>query len=162
MSSISVDGEIREVIMVKIKNPKEGRGRSVTVELFENKSFWCPVAAYKKLILAWGSRPKGSVPFSSGSSGKLLTGRRFNEILHTISHSRGLSLGGVFKSHSFRSGIPSLMARAGYPDHEIKRQGRWRSDAFLRYCKLGRASRWQDQMELSDRLARMRVLHVDA
>ena len=161
MSSISVDGETREVIMVRIKNPKEGRGRSVTVELFENKSFWCPVTAYKKLLLAWGNRPKGSVPFSSGSSGKLLTGRRFNEILQTISHARGLSLGGVFKSHSFRSGIPSLMARAGYPDHEIKRQGRWRSDSFLRYCKLGRAARWHDQMELADRLARMRVLRVN-
>ena len=162
MSSIYVDGESREVIMVKIKNPKEGKGRSVTVELFENKSFWCPVAAYKKLLLAWGHRPRGTVPFSSGSSGKLLTGRRFNEILHIISYTRGLTLGGVFKSHSFRSGIPSLMARAGYSDQEIKRQGRWRSDSFLRYCKLGRAARWHDQMELADRLARMCVFCVNA
>ena len=56
-------------------------------------------------------------------------------------------------SHSFRAGIPTLMARAGYSDSEIQRQGRWRSSAFLVYCKLGRASRWKDQLTLTQRIS---------
>ena len=40
----------------------------------------------------------------------------------------------------------TLMARTGYSDAEIQRQGIWRSSAFLAYCKLGRASRWKDQL----------------
>ena len=32
-------------------------------------------------------------------------------------------------------------------------QGRWRSDAYLRYCKLGRANCLEDQLELMKNMA---------
>ena len=44
------------------------------------------------------------------------------------------------------------MARAGYNDADIKRVGRWQSDSFLRYIKLGRSSRLEQQLELMRKL----------
>ena len=60
-------------------------------------------------------------------------------------------------SHSFRSGIPTLIAQAGYSDSKIQHQGRRRSSAFLAYCKLGRAARWKDQLTLSQRISSLYI-----
>ena len=40
-----------------------------------------------------------------------------------------------------------------YVIEEIRRQGRWRSDAFLQYIRLGRAQRLEQQLKLSEDLA---------
>ena len=45
------------------------------------------------------------------------------------------------------------MARAGYSDEEIQRVGRWKSDSFLKYIKLGRSSRLEQQLKLMRKLA---------
>ena len=37
---------------------------------------------------------------------------------------------GKISSHSFRAGLASLMAQAGYKDETIMAVGRWSSDAF--------------------------------
>ena len=159
LTKVTHGGRVTEVLMVRLKNPKEGRGRPVTVELFANNTFWCPVKAYKNLLKTWGCKPRLSDPWSLRNDGSLLTGRNFNALLKVVSSRRAVERGGVFLSHSFRSGIPSLMAAAGYPDSEIMRQGRWRSSAFLLYCKMGRSARLQDQLELANRISSL-YLHT--
>ena len=44
---ISMEGKNTEMFTVRLKNPKEARGSSVTVEMFANGPKWCPVKAYK-------------------------------------------------------------------------------------------------------------------
>ena len=60
---------------------------------------------------------------------------------------------GKYLSHSFRAGIASMMALAGYGDEDIMQQGRWISRAFLTYCKMGRANRLPEQRELARTLS---------
>ena len=45
------------------------------------------------------------------------------------------------RSHSFRSGVTSEMAVRGFSDEDIKRQGRWSSQAYANYIKLNRVQR---------------------
>ena len=54
---------------------------------------------------------------------------------------RCLALGGFpparYSGHSFRSGGATTAAAAGIPDWQIKVMGRWTSDAYQRYIRLG-------------------------
>ena len=45
------------------------------------------------------------------------------------------------------------MARLGYGEEMIQLQGRWVSQAYLRYCKRGRVNRLEDQLNLFSTLA---------
>ena len=92
--------------------------------------------------------------------GTLVSGREFNKLLTPLTANIVKPNGKRILSHSFRSGIPTLMARAGYQDHEIQKLGRWRSTAFLAYCKLGRASRWKDQLTLAKRISSLYIMYV--
>ena len=60
-----------------------------------------------------------------------------------------------YLSHSFRAGLASMMAAAGYRDEEIMRQGRWHSKAFQLYCKTGRASRLREQRDLAKKVSNL-------
>ena len=53
------------------------------------------------------------------------------------------------------------MAREGYSDEEINRQGRWASDAFLRYLKLGRSTRLMQQMKLAEAVAEVAEKEIE-
>ena len=70
---------------------------------------------------------------------------------------------GYIASHSFRAGMVSVMARLGYSEEQIKIQGRWSSDAFRRYLKLGRGERLESQFELAQKIATLvgATLHRD-
>ena len=109
------------------------------VELLANGTRSCPVKAYKKLLHFWGYGRNWQVPLMIKMDGTLVSGRDFNKLLVPLTEGISKPDGKRILSHSFRSGIPTLMARAGYSDSEIQRQGRWRSSAFLAYCKLRRS-----------------------
>ena len=144
LKEVVVDGSPVEVLMISIKSPKEAQGSSVKVELFANGTKSCPVNVFKKLLNTWGRSKRLAIPLMTRSDGTMWSGRELNKLLVPLT--KGITKPGWKRilSHSFRSGIPTLMARAGYSDGEIQRQGRWRSSAFLAYCKLGRAARWKN------------------
>ena len=100
-------------------------------------------------------RKKGALknyPMFTEDNGILLTGSKLNSILREAFPE--FADGKKFLStHSFRLGIPSEMARSGYSDAEIKIQGRWTSDSYNAYVKLGRAQRWLNQWKLSCAMA---------
>ena len=53
------------------------------------------------------------------------------------------------KNHSFRAGVPTMMASLGYSDNDIMAAGRWQSKAFLAYTKLPRLQRAKFAVELA-------------
>ena len=97
-----------------------------------------------------GPQAERILPISRMTSGGNLTGKRFNILLKQLTDP--FAKGRYLRSHSFRAALPTIMGQNGYSDQQIQIQGRWRSDAFLRYCKMGRSLRWKDQMELMDRV----------
>ena len=48
----------------------------------------------------------------------------------------------TYKSHSFRIGAASWAAAKGFSDAQIRRFGRWNSNAFLRYIRIPSLSTW--------------------
>ena len=55
----------------------------------------------------------------------------FNDQLKMLTRNMTKLEGENYSSHSFRAGMATTMARQGYCDLEIKRQGRWVCEAFL-------------------------------
>ena len=140
-----------------LRSPKEAKGSPVRVELFANGTKSCPVKAYKKLLQFWDHGKHWNIPLMTKKGGTMFSGHEFNKLLTPLTSNIKIPNGKRILSHSFRSGILKLMARAGYQDHEIQCQGRWRSTAFLAYCKLGRATRWKDQLTHSNRISSLYI-----
>ena len=154
--------EIHAVTLV-IKEPKElKKGKSkVTLELFANGTFLCPVDAYKKYKATLRKRCITSVQsqplFQIYCNGKTkgYTRNMFNndikQLLQTsIDYSKGKLL-----SHSFRAGLATTMARSGFNQEEIMLVGRWSSIAFERYLKQGRTTRFSTMKSIADKVASM-------
>ena len=149
-----LDGKEEEILVVHLKSPKEEKlSQGVRVELFSTGTFSCPVRAWK----SWRILTKGSLcptkPVFRFPDGRCMTGAFFNMELKSLLGKYFNYDAGKYLSHSFRAGMASMMALAGYTDEAIMRQGRWNSSAFLVYCKTGRANRLRDQRELARNLA---------
>lgn len=93
-----------------------------------------------------GVRSETSAAFRVPNSGNAYRHQRFNLDLKRML--QPLINYGSVSSHSFRSGLATLMGVAGFEDSEIQACGRWSSSAFLRYIKLGRLTRarWADKL----------------
>ena len=131
-----------EVLQYHIKSPKERRiGNGVKLEIFANGSFCCPVRAWK----AWMRKVtlKEGQPVFMKTSIKCFTGKEFNRILTTLLSDLTEGTDGFVKSHSFRSGVATEMGRMGCSEEEIMAQGRWSSQAFKAYIKMGSLKRIQ-------------------
>ena len=85
-------------------------------------------------------------PFNRPSSpafrtrkGMVYTAENFNDDLKKLlgPHIKYRKLTG----HSFRAGLATLMAQAGFEDKDIQSVGRWSSESFKRYIKLPRLIR---------------------
>ena len=85
-------------------------------------------------------------------SGGNYTGKMFNKDLKQLLSPYVDYSKGTVSSHSFRSGLASLMATLGYSDQEIMTIGRWKSDAFLEYIKMDRIKRCGMAKELAQKI----------
>ena len=74
-SRLKVNGNEVCLLILSIKSPKEAKGRTVTVEIFENKTSTCPVRAFRQLKRILPPKASKSWPFSTKANGLLLTGR---------------------------------------------------------------------------------------
>lgn len=74
--------------------------------------------------------PLGRLPFSSLQKNFM---RRCNDILHDLGYSR-------ITGHCFRIGGTTELLLAGVDPEVVKKLGRWKSDAFLRYRRTSRTS----------------------
>ena len=112
------------------------------MDVYESRGILCPVSAYEK----WkGTNPPAdkNKPAFRDETGTPLTGRKLNLIPKKCLGKHIHYSGGSVTSHSFRSGIASLMGTLGYSDSEIQGIVRWSSSAFERYIQLSRTKRAQ-------------------
>lgn len=138
---LTVQGESVRVLQLRLKSPKEDRvGRNVIVDVYASEGAYCPVRAFQKW---WGMRvnARRGTPAFVLEDGMLFTGKLLNQTLKDCLQKHVPAGYGAVSSHSFRSGIASLMGQLGYTDEEIKAVGRWSSNSFEAYLKLPRTKR---------------------
>ena len=141
LKEINIEGKPEKVLQLHIKSPKEDRiGASSYVDVYETGGLLCPVRAYLKWIET-GPPCDPEMPALRHKDGRPLTGRKLNEFLRKCLEDVIPYEEGFVSSHSFRSGMASLMANLGYTDSQIKAIGRWSSRAFEDYIKLPRRKR---------------------
>lgn len=141
LKKIKINNKKTEILQVLIKSQKSDRiGAQVIVDVYESQGSLCPVKAYKKWKTTC-SNSSSKKPAFMDSKGKPLTGKKFNLILKSCLAKHTAHTGRKVTSHSFRSGIASLMGQLGYGDQEIMAIGRWSSRAFEDYLKLPRTKR---------------------
>ena len=161
LTTARVAGVQHEVVKIFLRHPKEQRlSAGVTIDLFEvtgEASWLCPVKAYKKWKEGSSTKPSTNLPLLRLNTGESYTGTAFNHDLKRFLGDMAKDMKGSVTSHSFRSGIATSMALAGYSDEEIMAMGRWKSDAFLRYVKTPREKRALVAQELASRMARMAI-----
>ena len=139
---VTIDGKKEEVLQLKLKSPKEDRvGSACTfVDVYATGGLLCPVRAFRKWRM---TNPPfdPDLPAFRDTAGVPLTGRKLNCVLRSCLEKHNLYENGTITSHSFRSGIASLMGSLGFSDEEIMAIGRWSSSAFERYLKVPRTKR---------------------
>ena len=152
MKTLMVDKEKVRMVIVTLKTAKETRGKATEVELLENGGQTCPVAAFLAWMKLLKKRPERELPLFRKESGKIVTTEDMNKILKSV-FAESITASKFVSVHSFRSGMASEMARSGYGDEEIQIQGRWSSESYLKYIKLGRAQKIGSQLKLSKTLS---------
>jgi hypothetical protein len=131
---------VNKMLSIRLKCPKETKSASPTiVDVFESKGPLCPVKAWSR----WKERARTQRgrPLFVLESGTPLTGRKLNSYLKTLLEPYIDYNKGSITTHSFRAGVPSMLAAAGHDTEEIKRVGRWSSNAVEKYIKLERTKR---------------------
>ena len=116
--------------------------------------FFDPVAALNKWLEKSNLQLKSDLPVYRWEDGSNVTARDFNNHLQSLLKDDLNYDDMKISSHSFRAGVASTMAKLGYGEEMIQLQGRWQSQAYLRYCRLGRANKLSDQYNLFNSLAR--------
>ena len=128
-------------VLIQLKSPKSAAPTGKFLDLFTFSGYHCcPVLALKAL---WRLHSEAGLacldaPVFCFRSGHNLTPANLNELLAALLTdicSPGVK---TITCHSFRAGIPSILSL--FPDlvseDNIKGWGRWRSDAYRRYCRL--------------------------
>lgn len=153
-----INGKNEELLKVKLKCPKESSiGNGVVIEIFANKTFFCPVSAMKKYIELFPAKLEQEKPLFRTETGANFTGRDLNKELSDLTKDITDGTTGVIRSHSFRSGLATEMGLAGFSDNQIMAAGRWSSLAFKAYCKLPRSKRMISQRELVQKVMKNRA-----
>lgn len=112
------------------KTDQSGKGVLITLEPAKNSI--CPVLWLKKYL---SIRPIVSGQLFMHLNGSPLTRFQFCSILNKCLEIAGLPKS-RYKSHSFRIGAASDSFSYGHSESEIKKQGRWSSNAFQNYIRL--------------------------
>ena len=125
------------------KSMKHGSSDAVNIFRYMDKNY-CPVTQLCSLY----NSTRNIREFNAEDlvfrlqSGSLLTMTILNKILRNVM-SEFFDGNHSFSCHSFRAGVPALMASQPhlFKEEEIKVTGRWSSDAYLSYTRLSGISR---------------------
>ena len=130
--SIQIEGRRLRSVSVHVKSPKVNR-----VGTGDH------IAAMDRYKECNQTGEDSDMPVFRLPSGECFTGAEVNKRLAELMDSVSNTVtGGVVKSHSFRSGACSEMARSGqYSEEQLQAVGRWSSSAYLNYVKLPRTRR---------------------
>ena len=151
-----VQSEDGESVTLTLKAPKEVRGLgTVQVEVFKVGGDLCPVAAFEKFKRENKLGENRNLPVFRWESGRNITLGRMNQILQQFLKGEVDYREGNLGIHCFRNAVPSIMRELGYEDEAIKAQGRWTSEAFMRYVKQNRAARKDERRKLAGDIVRV-------
>ena len=100
----------------------------------QREKILCPVIAVKNYLNYRGS---SDGPLFITEAGKPLSRAHFLAVLKSCFKTLRIN-GNEYNTHSFRVGAASWAAINGMSDSQIKEMGRWRSDAYKRYIRLGK------------------------
>ena len=134
---------------ILLKSPKEAKGNKepIRVEVFATDNVYCPVEAFRRYEEFYGQIPNNNAAFRKSINGDGISQAYFNRNLKRF-FSPYVSYG-TLSGHSFRSGLSSLLGEAGFDDESIKALGRWSSESFKRYTKLGRLKRQRNSEKVT-------------
>lgn len=134
-----INGVRSSFLIITLSSSKCCPTSPTVIDVYPTGSDICPIRAYSKLIDLRRLQP--NLPAFRLNSGKNLTPSLFNKKLKSwltgVIDPSSCSVSG----HSFRAGIPTILATMGYSNTDIKSVGRWSSRAFLLYTKLPRTKR---------------------
>ncbi|CAG2243211.1 unnamed protein product [Mytilus edulis] len=124
----------RKVLELRVRWSKtDQKGKSVTLLIAENGKNYCPVRLINEYLKV---RPTcNNTDLFIHYTGMPLTRYQFSSILEKALHFLHISKG-HFRSHSFRIGGATELARQGVSEEVIMRLGRWKSHAYSRYIRL--------------------------
>lgn len=108
-------------------------GQGCQIKITETKEITCPVYLLRQYLL---QRPKVKGPLYCHFGGSSVTRYQFSSVLNKALRAMGVSNYTSFKTHSFRIGAASSYSEKGVSEQDIKRLGRWKSDAFKGYIRL--------------------------
>ena len=136
--NLKLDGKEIQSLTVHVKSPKIDRvGAGDNIQVFQLGNFMCPTAAFMRYRECSNVKEDTRQPVFRLDSGACFTGKEMNRRLAILTSClKEILPGGEVKSHSFRMGVISEMARAGHCLEDMKQVGRWSSDSWKNYCKL--------------------------
>lgn len=148
-----VNGRRIKYLRLSVKNPKEFRqAGTVTVEILPCPGmFFCPVTALTDFMRYTPGYPRSMPLFRSEEA--LLSRDWLNKILKE--HLDPVLTYGVVRTHGFRAGLTSALAKCGVSDDTLQSLGRWHSQAYRSYIKMGRNLRLSTQQELVSKISEM-------
>lgn len=123
---LSIDGSKTDVF-------REG----TLIKLFRSSqtSVICPVKAMQRRFRTRPRAATGSTAVFTMRSGRPVSYKLFQEKLKATIRKLGYNPK-EYSTHSFRIGAATTMAILGFPAHQIKAMGRWKSLAFQLYARL--------------------------
>ena len=137
MTTVKIGQTEKKIIKLCLKCTKENRiGGNTVLEILSNGSDLCPVKAITKYMKIMGAKLKKGKPFFLKSNGSCYTGKNFNTDLESLTKDVTDGTGFSVRSHCFRAGVPSELAKRGATSEQIAGVGRWSSSAWKAYCKL--------------------------
>ena len=122
-----------QILIPHSKTDQIGHQTTLVIKSEPKFTSICPV----QTLCTFRTQKPSTIPscqFFVHSDTTPLTRYQFNAILQ-----KALVLAGVkghFATHSFRIGRATDMALRGVPDSDIKKSGRWKSDAFISYIRI--------------------------
>ena len=126
---VSLIGDQITICIRHSKTDQLGWGTSVVIPA--SAGLACPVAAMRNFLQV---RPNFPGPLFCHFSGKILTRYQISSILNKSLDSCGIDYTN-FKSHSFRIGAATTLARQGTDKSLIQMAGRWKSKAYSSYIR---------------------------
>ena len=150
IKSRKVGTKKRRFLELNLKCPKESGNNSegIRIEIFDTSDCYCPVTAFEEYEKEFGTLDPKNAVFRLRKSGDAISKVRFNRVLKVMLKPH-ITYGKI-TGHSFRSGVSSLMGRAGFSDSDIQCLGRWSSEAYKKYIKLGRLMRVRNADKISN------------
>ena len=120
-------------MIITFKQFKHSNGRTHSIVIHPQPNPYCPISAYQRYVRFRGHNPGPVyVDTNNKSVPREAFVAQFNKSLAFLKLSPQL-----YKSHSFRISAASYAISRGLSDQQIKHVGRWHSDAFLAYIRLG-------------------------